>query len=133
MKNLNFLFSLFAVMTFFIGTAELNNSFAQSDGVKVVKRVSKAEFKKKLMTLDQVQLVDVRTANEFKAGTITGAKNIDFYSSQFKSELNQLDKKKPTLIFCHSGGRSAKALPVFKSLGFEYVLELENGYSGWVK
>ncbi len=120
-------------MAFSIGIAQFNNSYAQTDGAKVAKRVSKTEFKKKLMTLDQIQLIDVRTAQEYKAGTITGAKNIDFYSSQFKSELNQLDKKKPTLIFCHSGGRSAKALQVFKSLGFDYVLELENGYSGWVE
>ncbi|MBD3637897.1 MAG: rhodanese-like domain-containing protein [Crocinitomicaceae bacterium] len=97
----------------------------------VIKRVSKTEFKKQLNTLKDVQLIDVRTPGEYQRGTIDGAINIDFMSSDFTSKISKLDKSKPTLIFCQSGGRSAKALYKFKQLGFEYVLELEGGYGNW--
>ena len=100
---------------------------------QVIKRVSKKEFKEKLNTLNDVQLIDVRTPGEFKGGTIKGAINIDYNSSSFNALIAQLDKTKPTLIFCHSGGRSAKALQKFKLINFEYVLELEGGYSAWIK
>lgn len=98
---------------------------------QIVKRVSQEEFKTKLSTLKNVQLIDVRTVGEFKRGTIEGAINIDFNSELFKEKISKLDRTKPTLIFCHSGGRSAQALRQFKSLNFEYVLELEGGFSRW--
>ena len=48
--------------------------------------------------------------------------------SSFESNIQKLDKTKLTLIYCQSGGRSAKALSKMKDLGFTNVLELEGGY-----
>jgi rhodanese-related sulfurtransferase len=93
-------------------------------------RVSKEEFKA-YMESTKVQLVDVRTPEEFSAGNINGAVNIDFYSEAFKSKLETLDKSQPVLVYCKSGGRSSQALEVMKSMGFKTVLELEGGYSNW--
>lgn len=98
---------------------------------QTIKRVTKTEFKDYLDKHDKVQLIDVRTPGEFGGGTIDGAKNIDFNNPNFKSEIAKLDKDVPTLIFCRSGGRSAKALQIFKAEGFDYVLELEGGYLNW--
>ena len=103
----------------------------QDSNGQIAKRVSQTEFKQKLQTLKNVQLIDVRTAVEFNRGTIEGALNIDYNSSSFKTQIGKLDRSKPTLIFCHSGGRSAQALRQFKALNFEYVLELEGGFSHW--
>jgi len=93
-------------------------------------RVSKEEFKA-YMESNKVQIVDVRTPDEFSAGNINGAVNIDFYSDAFKSKLETLDKNQPVLIYCKSGGRSSQALDVMKTMGFKTVLELEGGYSNW--
>ncbi len=93
-------------------------------------RVSKEEFKA-YMESTKVQLVDVRTPEEFSAGNINGAVNIDFYSEAFKSKLKTLDKSQPVLVYCKSGGRSSQALEVMKSMGFKTVLELDGGYSNW--
>jgi rhodanese-related sulfurtransferase len=98
---------------------------------KTVKRVSKKEFKEKLAELKDVQLIDVRTPGEFKQGTIEGARNIDFRSEDFETEISKLDKSKPVMIFCQAGGRSARALNQFEDLGFTFVLELEGGYGNW--
>lgn len=106
------------------------NTF-QDETNKTAKRVSQNEFKEQLNSLKNVQLIDVRTPGEFNNGTIKGARNIDFNSTTFKDQIGELDKSKPTLIFCHSGGRSARALKMFSAAGFNYVLELEGGYSRW--
>lgn len=115
---------------FWLGTAFL---LPQQAKVQVCKRVSKTEFKSKLNSLKDVQLIDVRTPGEFQRGTIDGAINIDYTASNFTEMIGLLDKNKPTLIFCQSGGRSTAALKKFKSLGFDHVLELEGGYSAWKK
>lgn len=111
----------------------VNSTVVIEQGLQQVKRVSKDEFKKFLSEHKKVQLIDVRTPGEFAEGTIEGAKNIDFYDATFKDQISKLDKNVPTLIFCRSGGRSAKALEMFKAAGFSTVLELEGGYLNWVK
>lgn len=104
---------------------------APAQDAHTAKRVSKQEFKDYLDKHDHVQVIDVRTPGEYAGGTIDGAQNIDFYNPDFKKEIAKLDKDVPTLIFCRSGGRSAKALQMFKAEGFDYVLELEGGYLNW--
>lgn len=97
----------------------------------IIKRVSKAEFKSYLESHDNAQLVDVRTPGEFTGGAIDGAVNIDYNSATFEQDIQTLDKNEPVLIYCRSGGRSAKALKVFESNGFTNVLELEGGFMNW--
>lgn len=87
----------------------------------------------KMITEDQGQLIDVRTASEFEEGTIDGAENIDFLKDNFSSQLDRLDKDRPVYIFCKSGGRSAKATKIFKEKGFENVYELQGGFQAWQK
>ncbi len=95
-------------------------------------RVSKATFKAFLSeNKSEVQLVDVRTPEEYHAGAIDGAENMDFYSADFQSKLETLDKEKPVMIYCKSGGRSGQTLELMKEMGFSTVLELEGGFSGW--
>lgn len=112
------------------GCAQENN-VKRIQEIEIAKRVSKEAFKDALTNMDQVQLVDVRTPNEFKNGKIENAVNIDFNGTNFKEEIGQLDKSKPTLIYCHGGGRSAMAMQVMIHLGFIHVLELNGGFSNW--
>lgn len=95
-------------------------------------RVSQEVFKAFLdENKEDVQLVDVRTPEEYNAGTIGGAVNMDFYGADFQAQLATLDKEKPVMIFCKSGGRSGQTLEMMKEMGFTTVLELEGGYSNW--
>ena len=114
------------------GCAQENNVNQQRvQEIEIAKRVSKEAFKDALTNMDQVQLVDVRTPNEFKNGKIENAINIDFNGTNFKEEISRLDKSKPTLIYCQGGGRSAMAMQVMVHLGFIHVLELNGGFSNW--
>ena len=86
----------------------------------------------KLVQDKKVIVLDVRTADEFAEGRIAGARNIDFLqSAEFEARLKELDKTKPYLVHCQSGGRSGRSLKVFKKLGFEAIYHLDDGFSGW--
>lgn len=96
-----------------------------------MKNVTVAEAAK-LVQEKKVTVLDVRTAGEFKDGHIEGAKNIDFTQTEsFKAALKELDKKQPYLVHCQAGGRSGMSMKVFKELGFENILHLEEGFGGW--
>ncbi len=78
-------------------------------------------------------VVDVRTSGEFEEGHIKGAKNIDILSDDFETQVAKLDKSKPTLVHCQSGGRSTRALPIFEKLGFKDLIHLDGGFGDWEK
>lgn len=66
------------------------------------------------------QLIDVRTPEEFKSGSVKGAKNIPLQVLQ--SKLGALDKEKPVVVFCRSGNRSGMAKSILESNGFKNVM-----------
>ncbi len=98
---------------------------------KAVKDVDVTEFKQ-LMQLKDAQLIDVRTPEEYAQGHIEGAKNIDFFGSNFEAEITtHADKTKPVLLYCRSGGRSGQTLQLLKEKGYEDVYNLVGGYTLW--
>jgi phage shock protein E len=78
-----------------------------------------------------ITILDVRTPEEFQAGHVAGAVNVDFNGKDFAAELAKLPKEKPYLVHCRSGGRSGKSLEVFQKLGFKSVLHLDGGILAW--
>ena len=97
-----------------------------------VKGVVKKEVFKEIIGLGKVQLVDVRTPEEFLAGHIDKAKNINFNDPNFKQTIaTSLNKNKPVAIYCRSGRRSASALIILKEMGFKDIYDLEGGFLNW--
>lgn len=94
----------------------------------------------KVLTADQyeqavaeqnVQIIDVRTADEFADGYIKGAKNINIQNKNFELIANDLDKEKPVYIYCRSGMRSAKAGKTLEEMGFKEIYDLKGGILAW--
>ena len=79
-----------------------------------------------------VVVLDVRTAEEFQAGHIKGALNIDVLKSDFeKKATSEIPEGKTVALYCRSGNRSKKAA---NALASKYkVIELGTGYIGWTK
>jgi len=77
-------------------------------------------------------IIDIRTPEEFNEGHIENAINIDFYSETFKEDLDKLDKNKTYFIYCRSGNRSGRAMPIMKDLGFKEVYNLSVGIKEWI-
>ena len=80
---------------------------------------------------DSVQLVDVRTPEEYAEGHIAGSRNINLFDSDFIDEAEKtLDKSKPVAVYCRSGKRSADAAKILAENGFN-VTNLEGGILAW--
>jgi rhodanese-related sulfurtransferase len=92
---------------------------------------AKTLLETKATEAEKITIVDVRTPEEYAAGHIAGAKNIDIASDTFEAELNKLDKTKPILVHCGAGGRSTTSLSTFKKLGFKTVTHLDGGMKAW--
>lgn len=81
---------------------------------------------------DNTQLLDVRTPSEFERGYLPNARNADWKNQEaFKKAVASLDKSKPVLVYCYSGGRSANAADYLAKEGFKEVYNLEGGYLKW--
>jgi thioredoxin 1 len=90
-----------------------------------------ADFKAKIEALNDEQIVDVRTPEEYQNGFIADAKNINVYNADFKTQISKLDKTKPVFVYCKAGRRSEDAAAKFISLGFTQVYDLKGGMTGW--
>ena len=98
---------------------------------KIINEITTADFKS-LNSVENIQLIDVRTIEEYNSGYIGGALNIDFYKSSFIDSIDVLDKSKTTVVYCKSGNRSSKSALMMKSLGFKNVYNLKEGMNGWL-
>lgn len=77
------------------------------------------------------QVIDVRTPEEFEAGHIEGALNINVKAAEFVDEIQKLSKTDTLLVYCRSGRRSAYAAQVMVSFGFRKIYDLEGGFLNW--
>ncbi|QEH43652.1 hypothetical protein FW415_23455 [Chitinophaga sp. XS-30] len=100
---------------------------------KAQEKVSPDAFEKG-MHKPGVQLLDVRTAEEFRTGYLPDALQADFTNKEeFFSRIRHVDKHKPVYIYCLSGGRSAAAAKWMRSNGYTNVVEMEGGIISWKK
>ena len=84
-----------------------------------------------LVQLGNVQLIDVRTPEEYNEGHIESALNINFYDDNFEELIEQVDKSKPVAVYCGKGGRSAKCASFMKNAGFTKIYDLNGGITEW--
>ncbi|MFK7831739.1 MAG: rhodanese-like domain-containing protein [Winogradskyella sp.] len=123
MKNRFTICCLLLVLS--IGTSCIN-----SNSDSEVKLVTAQEMQS-ILDLEDAQIIDVRTAKEHHEVRIANSQNIDFTSPTFEQDISKLDKKKPVIVYCKSGGRSAKCSKKMIDAGFEKVYDLEGGISKW--
>ena len=78
-----------------------------------------------------VQILDVRTADEYKSGHIKHALQANWINrAEFNDRTTSLDKSKTVYIYCLSGGRSGAAAEVLRTEGYT-VINLEGGINAW--
>lgn len=96
----------------------------------VYKIIDKVEAKNLIAQKSDLTVIDIRTPEEYASGHIENAINIDFYQD-FQAYITTLDKTKPYLIYCRTGGRSAQAMEIFKQSRFKAIYEIQRGYTAW--
>lgn len=78
-------------------------------------------------------VIDVRTPEEYAAGHLIHAINIDVNSPDFTDQVNRLDKSLYYIVYCASGYRSNIARQKMEQLGFNHVINLTGGITAWLK
>jgi rhodanese-related sulfurtransferase len=76
-------------------------------------------------------ILDVRIAEEFIAGHIAGAINLDYHAETFSDVIKVLDKNKAYIVYCKSGARSSKTLGLMAVLHFTEVYDISGGLIAW--
>lgn len=80
---------------------------------------SRSSVDHRALVREGATLLDVRTAEEFASGHVSGAKNIPV--QVLASHLDAIPKDRKVVVYCRSGGRSASAASLLKSRGYDVV------------
>ena len=86
---------------------------------------------KKIDSYNDFKIIDVRNLFEYNNGKIKKSINIPLF--ELSSFLNKLDKKGNYLIHCETGYRSMIASSLLKKNGFNNVIDISDGYQGYIK
>ncbi|MEH6547544.1 MAG: rhodanese-like domain-containing protein [Sneathiella sp.] len=78
-----------------------------------------------------VIILDVRTPEEFNSGHVEGAINIDYHGSEFAKLIGELDADQHYLLYCRSGFRSGRTLPLMIRAGLTKISHLDGGMNTW--
>lgn len=100
-------------------------------GPVINKSISVKEYDSMLQANPNAQIVDVRSTEEYNGGHLKNARNIDINSTGFREQVYSLNKKKPVMLYCLSGGRSSEAAKQLKEMGFAEVYNMEGGLVKW--
>lgn len=113
-------------------TMACSSTTKASQSVGQIETVSPAVFENGLKN-GNVQLLDVRSSEEYEQSHLRGALNIDVQEPDFQAEVsNKLEKNKPVYVYCRSGRRSLFAGEMLAKDGYT-VVDLDGGILGWEK
>ncbi len=93
-------------------------------------RVDVAEFAE-VISSPAVQVIDVRTPEEFAVGHIAGAVNLPVRAPDFADRVAGLDRGATYAVYCRSGNRSQPAVAAMRDAGITAIYELTSGTNGW--
>ena len=97
-----------------------------SSGSSAVSTVDAQTF---LTTASQagVTVIDVRTPEEYAAGHLDGAVNMNVEGPDFSAQIATLDVAGTVALYCQSGRRSAIAADQMAGAGFTSIVNLDGG------
>lgn len=134
MKKLNTYIALILVMSLFACNGQQSSDTHQSAKTEEV-TATVTMSSQPISVLDEVQmdeilLIDVRTPEEYKAGHVENALNINFFDENFTDQIKELNTDKTLYLYCRSGKRSMNASKALSDLGYK-VVNLEGGYNAY--
>ena len=92
--------------------------------------ITATELKARLDNGEDVQIVDVREANEVAIGRIPNSIHIPL--AQVLERMSEIDPSRDTVVHCKMGGRSARAIEALQRSGYTGSLSnLTGGIIAW--
>jgi len=95
----------------------------------MIEQMTPAEFVRRRDTGEDLVLLDVREPHELARASVKGALHIPM--AQIPERLADLERDRPIVVMCHSGGRSQAVVGFLLHRGFERVANLSGGISRW--
>lgn len=78
-----------------------------------------------------IQLIDVRTPEEHRQARLAGSRLISVQALPVRA--HELDRERPLLLYCASGGRSGMALDFLRQQGFGQAKHIAGGIMAWAE
>jgi rhodanese-related sulfurtransferase len=88
-----------------------------------------ADKAKDMIENHKLEIIDVRTAEEFAEGHIPNATLIPL--DELEQNESKLDKNKTYLMVCRSGNRSGQASDILVKKGYKNIYNLSGGMNEW--
>ncbi len=85
----------------------------------------------KLANAKQGVFLDVRNAEQFKAGSVPQSRNVP--ASDITNKLGSLPKDKPIIVVCERGRSAVGVVNTLKSNGYDEVYCLQGGLAAWIE
>ena len=102
---------------------------AEAPVVSQEMEITAIELKNKIDIGESPIIVDVREEHEYQICKIPGSILIPL--AQITERANELDTAQEIVLHCHSGFRSAKAMNMLKTIGFQKLKNLKGGIDAW--
>jgi len=97
----------------------------------LVEELSPMELKRKIDLGESIVLLDVREPFEYAFCRIENSKLIPL--GELGRRVGELDRLAETVVYCHTGVRSARAVELLSSEGFRKVRNLKGGIRAWAE
>lgn len=108
---------------------EVIQHIVESYSAERAMQIEPPDLSDKLKNGEQINLLDVRTREEFDAVKIDGAK---LFTQELMQEiLGKWSREDPFVIYDHTGTKSLDAAAYFQGQGFENVKVLRGGIDAW--
>ena len=82
----------------------------------------------------------MREPDEYAAGRVPGARNVPRGFLEVRADLDHpkrdawlADRRRPLVLYCGGGNRSALAAQTLQEMGFARVVSMAEGWSGWLR
>ena len=125
------LVALILTVVVFGGCASGPANTARDLQTSVFRDVATADAKSLIESKADLTVIDVRTPEEYAAGHLANAINVDVKAADFSNKIGVHDKNKEYLVYCRTGKRSLQAAEVMKGLGFTNVSNMTGGITQW--
>ena len=95
-----------------------------------IPEITATELKQRLDSGEDIQIIDVREANEVAIAKLSNAAHIPL--GQVINRMSEIDPNRETVVHCKMGGRSARAIDALKRSGFTgNLINLAGGITAW--
>jgi len=91
--------------------------------------VQPADVKIRLDRCETFDLLDVRDEDEIELAALPHTAHIPAY--EVAERIGEIDRTRDVVVFCHSGGRSARVVTLLRMQGFDNVYNMNGGIARW--